>query len=158
MKYLLVILSIVFCFSCKTDKVSDYNNLDLLEHGMPISIKAPLDAKVTSDDLGVMKDVTVRSGDDYFVQILSSTAISLDAKAIKQTKLEEVKAGEFFSRIVEDYETGFIFEKKVGEKLNYDFRFIKIQGDNEFIFQTGLFGTFTEKDVRAMYKSVDIKK
>lgn len=158
MKYLIVVLSIVFCFSCKTDKVSNYNDLDLLKYGMPISVKAPLDSEVTMDDLGVMKDVTVKSGDDYFLQVFSSTAISLDAKSIKQTKLEEVKIADYFSRIVEDNEHGFIYEKKIGENLDYDFRFVKIQGDYEFIFQTGLYGTFSEEDVRAMYQSVDTKK
>jgi len=129
-------------------------NFDLMSYGLPIAIAAPAESDVVVDDLGVWKDVTVKHGDDYFIQILSSKASSLDINKLKTTSLSEVKAGRFFSKIIQEDDAGFIFEKKIDDSINYDFRYFKIQGDSEYSFQTGLIGTFTEDQVRTMYASV----
>ncbi len=130
-------------------------SLDLMKYGLPIKIAAPADAEIKSDDLGFMKDVTVKDGDQYFVQILASTATELDPKKILLNKVNEVKSGPFFSKMMLEEDHGFIFEKKIDENnINYDFRYIKVQGDQEYSFQTGLIGTFTEDDVKKMYESV----
>lgn len=152
--YALSVLCILFISSCKTDPASQLNKLDLLAHGLPISINAPEGAEVVTDDMGVWKDVTVKAGDNYYVQILGSDATTFEKSGILSDQLASVKQGAFFSKILEEYEDGFIFEKKIDEVLNYDFRYIKIQGDKEYIFQTGLIGTFSEDDVRLMYASV----
>lgn len=145
------ILSLVF-FSCgnSANKVK----LDLMSYGLPIAIGAPAESVVVVDDLGVWKDVTVKHDDDYFVQILSSKASTLDASKLKSESLSEVKGSRFFAKIIQEDEAGFIFEKKIDERTNYDFRYFKIQGDYEYSFQTGLIGTFSEDQVRAMYTSV----
>lgn len=49
----------------------------------------------------------------------------------------------------------FIYRKKISEdRINHDFRYIKIQGDQEYMFQVGLMGQFSLEDVKAMYASV----
>lgn len=122
---------------------------------MPITLKAPADSEIISEDLGFMRDITVKSGDNYFIQILAGAAIKLDEAKIKEEKLAEVKNGPFFSKIVKEDDHGFIFEKKIDDKnINYDFRHIRIQGDKEYVFQTGLIGRFTQADVEKMYESV----
>lgn len=147
------ILTITFLlFSCGGS--TNTSRLDLMSHGLPIAINAPDSAEVVVDDLGIWKDVTVKHGDDYFIQILSSKATSLDINKLKSESLAEVKAGRFFSKIIQEDDAGFVFEKKIDEKINYDFRHFKIQGDSEYSFQTGLIGTFTEDQVRNMYTSV----
>jgi len=147
---LLVLL--IFC-SCKDAVPAE--KLNLLKHGLPISIKAPEGAKVVADDLGVMQDVTVQSGENYFVQIYGSDAISIDSKAIFQEKKKEIEGGPFFSEIVKEDETGMIYKKQIDEKtVDYDFIYVKVQGDKEYIFQTGLMGTFDESQVNTMYESV----
>lgn len=140
--------------SCKSDAGSGLAKLDLLSHGLPISIKAPEGAEIVTDDMGVWTDVTVKSGDDYYVQIIASDAVTFEKADIIAEQLKTVKESTFFSKILEEYEDGFIYEKKIDDKLNFDFRHVKIQGDKEYIFQTGLIGTFTEDDVRTMYGSV----
>lgn len=150
---LLLVIGIgLFLLSCSNSSSS--TQLDLMSYGLPITIGAPENAEVVVDDLGVWKDVTVKKGDEYFIQILSSKATSIDIKKLKAESLSEVKAGRFFSKIIQEDDAGFLFEKKVDEKINYDFRYFKIQGDSEYSFQTGLIGTFTEDQVRMMYKSV----
>lgn len=155
MKYILgVLLIAVGSVGCKENAAAKYPKLDLLKYGLPISIAAPAEAEVEKSDYGVMSDVTVKSGDDYYVQIFSSDATTMDAAKIKGDLLTETKAGLYFSKIVEEHENGFIFEKQIGERVNYDFRVVKLQGDKEYIFQTGLVGTFTEEQVRTMYEAV----
>lgn len=145
----------MLCFLCACGGEKAENKLDLMKYGMPITIKAPADAEIISEDLGFMRDITVKSGEQYFIQILSGTALKLDPSKIKEEKLAEVKNGPFFSKVIVEDEHGFIFEKKIDEKnINYDFRHVRIQGDKEYIFQTGLIGRFTQADVRKMYDSV----
>lgn len=151
--FLICILAFTVMFACKTeDKLPE---LDLMSYGLPISIKAPEGAEVKMDDLGIWKDLTIKQGDNYFVQVIASTASTLQSAKVKEEKLVEVKAQPFFSKVIQEDENGFIFEKQIDENtIDYDFRHILIQGDQEYIFQTGLYGTFSEEEVRAMYKSV----
>lgn len=153
-KSLATLLVVLTIFSCKNEEPG-YPEMSLLQYGMPVDIKAPEGATVKSTDLGLMKDVSVKAGDDYFVQIFSSEVTDTDPAAVYNRLIEEVRGGQFYSKIVEEMENeGFIFEKKIGDKTNYDFRHFKIIGDTEYIFQTGFLGTFTEDDVRKMYHSV----
>jgi hypothetical protein len=153
--FTIVCICLISLIACKEKQGSDFVVLDLMSEGLPIELMAPEGAEIEKSDLGVMKDYTIKSGDDYFIQILSSQASNFDAKALTKDFLEEVKRHPFFSKIIQEDETGFIFEKQIDENnINYDFRYIKIQGNDEYIFQTGLIGTFTEDQVRAMYQAV----
>ncbi len=153
MKYNLII-AILILFSCKSDKLSTYEELDLLKYDIPVSIAAPIEAVVTEEDMGVMKDVVIKYGEDFYIQILSSDATSLDKTALLSSIKDEVKNGPFFSKIIDEDDDGFIFEKKIDEEnINFDFRRLKIVGDKEIIFQTGMIGKFSEEAVRRMYKA-----
>jgi len=122
---------------------------------MPIKVSAPADAKVEANDMGIMKDVTVKGGDNYFLQISSGVSTTTDIAKIKADQLAEVKAAMFFDAVVEEDENGFIYRKKISEeRTNHDFRYIKIQADQEYIFQTGLMGSYSLEDVKRMYESV----
>lgn len=154
MRTLIGVILILTIFACKSDPSSKYPNLDLLQYGFPIEIKAPAGAEVKKGDLGILQDVTIKGDDNYNVQIFGSEATTLDVATVKNGLLNEIKAGKYFSKVLEEYDQGFIFEKKVDSLVNYDFRYIKIQGDKEYQFQTALFGRFSEEDVRTMYKSV----
>lgn len=148
-----ILLLLLLVFGCKESVPTE--KLNLLKHGLPISINAPEDAKVVADDMGVMHDVTVQAGDGYFIQIYGSDAITIDAKAIYSDRKKDIENGPFFSEIVEEEATGMIYKKQIDEKtVDYDFLYVKVQGDKEYIFQTGLMGTFDESQVRTMYNSV----
>lgn len=151
----LILLITLSLLACKQNPVDNFKQLDLLSYGIPISIKTPEGATVESNDLGVMKDISVKAGDDYFVQIYAGEATTIKVSEVLADQMQEVKKGPFFSKIVEEHEEGFIFEKKIDStKVSYDFKLVKIMGDQEYIYQTGLFGRFTEDQVRVMYQSV----
>lgn len=152
---LLPLMSVLLFISCASED-KNQNVLDLMKYGIPFSIQAPEGAEVKSSDFGsVMKDVTIQKGKDYFIQIFAADASITDLAKIKTDQLQEVKEDPYFSRIVKDYPHGFIYESKIDSSLtNYGFRYIKLQGDKEYILRNGLIGSFTEVQINGMYESV----
>ncbi len=154
MRSILLFFAVIFLFSC-AEPAAKLPEMDLMSKGLPIKIKAPEDVVVEVSDYGLMKDVTVKNDKNFYLQIFSSDAMSTDLKAIKDEKLNEVKSKESFTKIIEEDESGFIYEKMRSDStLNYDFRHIRFQGDKQYIFQTGLVGKFSEDEVRMMYQAV----
>jgi len=156
MRYLCFFVFLLF-LACKSDPSSHSNlgEMSLLQYGLPIKIMAPENPEVTSEDLGFVQDVTVKGEGNYYLQILGGTATTTDVNAIKAKQMEDLKATPYFSKIVEEDDSGFIFEKEYSpDRINYDFRYIKVQGDKEYIFQTGLIGSFTLDEVKRMYGSI----
>lgn len=134
---------------------SDLLDLDLMKHGLPIKIKAPEGAEVEVSDLGFVKDAVIKAGDDFYVQVIEGVALSSDIETIKNDHLSEVKNNEFFDEILLEEEAGFIFRKRITEeRINHDFRLIKVQGNKEYVFQTGLTGNYSQKDVERMFEAV----
>lgn len=145
---------LVFFLSCSPSS-SSVEELDLLAHGVPIKVKAPAGSTVIVEDLGIIKDVTITDSLKYNVQLFASNATTLNATALINDQKKIVEEASFFSKIVEESDHGFIYEKKIDEEnLRYDFRYVKIQGDKQYIFQTALSGGHEEQDVRKMYESV----
>lgn len=154
MRILILLLFISSALSCGSSSAS-MPELDLMSHGLPIKVKAPLESKIVVSDMGLMKDVTVTHGDAYALQIFSSDVISSNINDVKQERLREVKNNPFFSKIVVEEDAGFIFEKvRPDSTKNYDFRHIRFQGDKQYIFQTSMIGKFSQEDVQTMYDSV----
>jgi hypothetical protein len=129
--------------------------LDLHPYGIPVKIMAPDSAIVRMKDYSIMKDITVQKDDWYYVQIFQSTTSGNDTEEIKRNQLESVRQDKNFKEIVREDESGFIYEKQLSnDQLAYDFRYIKIIGDQEIIFQTGITGIYTLENVEIMYESV----
>ena len=126
----------------------------MLKHGFAISVKAPEEAVVKFDDYGLMQELTIAQGNEYNIQILKSVSNTSNAKEALSAQMNLVKSDRYFSKVIEEYDYGFIFEKKIDDNINYDFRFVKLIGEDEYVYQTGMTGTYTEESVRQMYNSV----
>ncbi|MDX1478188.1 MAG: hypothetical protein R3301_10825 [Saprospiraceae bacterium] len=132
---------------------NDLVELDLLPHGMPIVIMAPQDPLIETLDLVVQKDLTIKKG-DYFVQIFESDATTYDLAAIKSRLLGEVQSNRYYQKIITEDPDGFIYETAIDSSyINYGFRRVRLQGDKEYIFQTGLRGKFPLEAVEKMYRA-----
>ena len=153
-KYFCLLLCGLLIVGCKTDKSASYPSKDLLKHGFAISVKAQEDAEIKFDDLGIMQELTISSGNEYNVQILKSESNTTNSKEALYGQKKLVKSDRYFSKMIEEYDNGFIFEKQIDDNINYDFRYVKLVGEDEYVFQTGMLGTYTEEDVRVMFKSV----
>ncbi len=148
-----VILSVFI--ACATDAKDGWKPLNLLEYGVPITILAPDTPDVKVSDLLVQKDITLKKGDDYYIQIYASDATTTDVSTVVNQQKALLKENPYFQRFVTDEPDGFVYETQVdSSNINYGFRHIRLQGDKEYIFQTGLIGKFTEEEVRKMYDSV----
>lgn len=159
--HLLVVLAVSFgFFACQNTSKTNLKPLDLLQYGIPITILAPDSSKVVSGKLSFSQDVTVKSAENnYDLQIFGYDATTMDLSVIKANHLAEVKSSAYFSKIVEEEPAGFIYETIFDSTAaNYGFKFLKIQGDKEYIFQTGLVGTFSLEDVKMMYEAVKNEK
>jgi len=157
-KYIGAFVILLFCLACNNGNNSNgLSELDLMSHGMPIKVKAPEGAVVKKDNIGMVKEVTVKSGDIYYIQILSGQAFSNDISVLKERQKGDAISNKYFSKIVEEDDNGFIYEKKYPElkdRITYDFRYVKLQGDYQYTFQAGLMGQFTLDQAKTMYKSV----
>ncbi len=142
----------VILSSCGGEQAS--STIDLMKYGMPIKIHAPQDAEITSDDLGIMQDVTVKYGDDFNIQIFSGSTIENSAADVAAKLKNEVINGTYFSEIVREEADGFVFKKDIDGSIDYDFRYVKLSGGSDFVFQTGLYGKYTLEQVETMFASV----
>lgn len=145
-------------FACQN--TTTLKPLNLLQYGIPITIMAPDSAKVVAGSLSFSQDITVKSpADNYDVQIFAYDATTTDLSSVKASHLAEVKSNAYFSKIVEEEEAGFIYATVFDSTAtNYGFKYLKIQGDKEYIFQTGLVGNFGLEDVKLMYDAVKNEK
>lgn len=158
-----VFFSAMFCLllvSCAGDSASNWPELDLTGHRIAVTIMAPDSAKIRSRNLsGVMQDVTIDSPEDnYSVQVLSNQTNTNDMAKLKADQLGFVRDGRYFERIVVEEPNGFIFENKIDSTAHYGFRYIVYQGDQQFVFQNGMGGTFSLPEIEAMYAAVKQKK
>jgi hypothetical protein len=154
---IILYLAIVFISfgACKQDVKSTLKPLDLLEYGFPLTIMAPDSAEVKKMSLTLQQDLTIKKGKNFYVQIFSANATTLDEVKLKEEKLSEVQTNPYFSKVVREDEHGFIYEKSLDSTThNYDFIYVKILGEKEFIHQAGLTGGFNLEDVELMYEAV----
>ena len=156
MRPLVISSLLLLFFACNTEPASNWKELDLLSHGIPFSINAPDSVNVDVKDFGtIVKDVTIKNGKDYYVQIFASDARNDDLETVKKEQLNEVKSNPYFSRIVKDMPSGFIYESKIDSaNINYGFKYIKLQGSKEYLISNGLIGSFSEEEISKMYESV----
>lgn len=162
MKIHYLILAVLFTglFACQNTSKTNLKSLDLLQHGIPITIMAPDSAKVVAGSLSFSQDITIKSpADNYDVQIFAYDATTTDISVVKASHIAEAKSNAYFSEIIEEEEAGFIYSTVFDSTAtNYGFKYLKIQGDKEYIFQTGLVGTFGLEDVKMMYDAVKNEK
>jgi len=158
--YLLLAVLFTGLFACQNISNTTLKSLDLLQYGIPITIMAPDSAKVVAGSLSFSQDITIKSPtDNYDVQIFAYDATTTDISAVKASHIAEAKSNAYFSEIIEEEEAGFIYSTVFDSTAtNYGFKYLKIQGDKEYIFQTGLVGTFGLEDVKMMYEAVKNEK
>lgn len=152
-KIAFVSLCALMLFACQSE-TPQLLPLNLLEHGIPMTIMAPDSADVKTSDLGLFKNVTIQKGKDYYIEVFYSQATTTDVAKIKADQMEEVRSEQYFSQILSEEDAGFMYETEIDSIKNYGFRYIKVQGDNEYIFRPGFSGFFTQAAAERMYNSV----
>jgi len=151
------LISIVACQN--TSSSSEMRSLDLLQYGIPMTIQAPDSVAVKSGNLSFSKDVTIKGEEPGFdIQIFAYDATTTDVANVKNEQLEQVKANPYFAKVVETNPNGFIYEMALDStNLSYGFKYVRVQGDKEYIFQNAMVGSFSLEDTKKMYEAVQQK-
>lgn len=150
---LILTTAVLFFVSCKHNKTEV--GTSLMKYGIPVTIQAPSDVSISKIGSGNLADVNIKNKTDYDVQVFMSNAHTADLTKLKQLKKEQVITHPEFTKIIEEYDEGFIFEKKSfsGER-SFDFSLVKIQGDKEISFEAGNSRPFTESEIKVMVRSI----
>lgn len=101
-----------------------------------------------------MKDLTIKKDANYYIQLYASSSNTTDVQQLKSERLTDVKKNPYFSKIISEEPNGFIYEKILDSIPSYAFNYVYLQGDQEYIFQTGLTSLFKLEDVQNMYNAV----
>lgn len=144
-------------WACQPGGKGEWKPTDLIRYGVPVVVLAPdsLDVKNQSLARGLVQDVAIKGGEDYDVQLYIAPAETNDISRIKAGLLAEVKSGRSFSRIVREEEPGFIYETRLdSSQLYYGFRYIHLQADKEYIFQSGYSALFSLEQAERLYSAV----
>lgn len=155
-KTILIVLSMMGLTFCKdAQRKNDGNKTDLMKYGVPYSIAAPQDVEITKIGQGDLTDVSVKNKSGFDLQIFMAPAQSADIAKLKQNKKVVFTSNPSFSKIVEEYEDGYLFEKNNPDgSKSYDFIVVKVVGANEINFQCGNSKDFSEKEVKTIVASL----
>lgn len=143
--------------SCQSSPTADLSPKDLMPYGIPVTVLAPDSVAVKSSDLGgIIKDVTLKGEDGrYDLQVMASSATSNDLARVKAEQLASVKGSRYFSKLIKEEANGFLYEMALDSTtLNYGFRYIVLQGDQEIVFQSGMASTLALEEAERMYEAV----
>ena len=151
MKKCLLIFIVLTSCSVNSDELV---STDLLPYGEAIKVRAPEKAYIIVKDYGLIKDIIVTDSIDYSLQIFVSKTNTLNLEKALENQKDIVKDASFFSKFLLEEEQGFKYEKNIDGDLRYDFRYIKIQADKQYIFQPSLSGGHSEAHVKRMYEAV----
>lgn len=157
--FLLALLFLIV-WACASDVTSKMKPLDLLPYGIPMSIKVPLDSPQikTADGFLGEKEVTIKSGENFDLLITYEPAKTSDIAKLKAEQLANVREISTFSKMIKEEEKGFIYETQIDSTYQfYGFRYVHLQGNQFYLFQSGLAGTFTLEQVETMYDAIQQK-
>jgi len=146
---------LILCLAACNQDPTSLRPLDLNPYGIPMIIQAPDSTLVLEKDYKFMRDITIRKAPNFDIQVFELISTTADAAGEKFHQLESVKQDPFFKEIIKEDDYGFIFSKHLDSlTVDYDFRLIKLFGEKELIFQTGLAGSFNLEQVKRMYKAI----
>jgi hypothetical protein len=157
---ILIALGLIACETPKESTIKDIfpKQLDLLQHGIPIKIQVPEDAKVTNRSDNFMQDVVVE-GTDYYVQIYSQGATLPECTAMATEALVDIKkTNPTFQKTILEEGCGFVYEVQIpGDSTTcYNFNHYVVKGNKSFSFSTttGRRQPFSKKAVENIYQAV----
>lgn len=154
MSRLLLPLLLFILVACQPEP-TPLQPLDLQAFNIPIVILAPDSAEILEKNYKFMRDITVKKGPDFDLQIFELESGAVDAAGEKLHQMESVKEDPFFVEVIKEEDYGFIFSKRLDSvTIDYDFRYIQLFDGKEIIFQTGLGGSYNLEQVKRMYRAV----
>ena len=149
-------ITVVVFAACNNADDNYLKPRNLLEYGIPYTILATDSVDIKKENLVVQDEVIIKSqkSDDYEVRVYFGEATK-DVVATKGEHLNNLRSISVYSsvNVILDEPNGFVFETVIDSTLhNFGFRRIVIQGDREYIFQSGN-GNYTKEQAEEMYQA-----
>lgn len=156
MRLFSLFIIVLFLAACDNADDNYLKPRNLLEYGIPYTILAPDSVDIQKENLVVQDEVIIKSqkSDDYEVRIYFGEATK-DVLATKAEHLNNLKSISVYSsvNVVLDEPNGFVYETVIDSTLhNFGFRRIVVQGDKEYIFQSGN-GNYTKEQAEEIYQA-----
>ena len=156
MRLFSLFIIVIFLAACGSTEDNYLKPRNLLEYGIPYTILTPDSVDIKKENLVVQDEVIIKSqkSDDYEVRIYFGEATK-DVTGTKAEHLNNLKSISVYTsvNVILDEPNGFIFETVIDSTLhNFGFRRIVVQGDREYIFQSGN-GTYTKEQAEEMYQA-----
>ena len=156
MRLFSLFIIVLFVTACGNSDDNYLKPRNLLEYGITYTILAPDSVDIKKENLVVQEEVIIKSqkSDDYEVRVYFGAATK-DVVATKAEHLNNLKSISVYTsvNVILDEPNGFIYETVIDSTLhNFGFRRIIVQGDKEYIFQSGN-GNYTKEQAEEMYQA-----
>ncbi len=150
-RYLLILALVVLAGGCNREP-EGFSERHLLDYGLDLTLLLPDSARVHVKDYGPIRDFTISDGRAFSLQIFEFQSPTGDSAGEKLRQLNTARQDPLFREVVREDDHGFIYAMQADSaSVDYDFRYVRMIGDRELIFQTGLVGRYALADVERMY-------
>lgn len=152
-----LLLLLALLWGCQQDRPPrEWTELSLEEHGLPLQLLAPPDARIQTKDMaGFVHDITIRSRDTSFaLQVFASPVSNLGPVEVLEQQRRRVRENPYFEQIVSEYDHGFIYRLNIDGQTGYGFRLVRRVGEQDVVLQNGLSKLFSEREIRRMYRAL----
>ncbi len=152
---ILIINIVIFAFllvACKNKQSTITSaSANLLKYGIADEIYPPKEAIYTPMKNANLIGVSIAADSMLEVQAFMTASFTKDYTKLITDRKREIVGNPYFVKIVEENNQGFLFEKKISEtEKSYDFRVVKLIGDNEVTYQSGIKKEYTEAEAKEM--------
>ena len=157
MKYFLYSMFIAaFCLlSCSADPSNQWEETNLIEYGVPLKIQAPDSIEVKVGKLGDMQDATIKGPGGYSLQIFGMNISTTQLSTLVSEQRDLVQDEAYFKKFEDEWPAGFMYSTQIdSSKVSYDFRHIKVQGDKQYVFQAGIYGSKSKEQIQRLITAV----
>jgi len=151
----LFIFLIILLTACGSDPSSQWKETNLIEYGLPLKVSAPDSIDVKVGKLGDMQDVTIEGPDGYSLQIFGMNINTTQLSTLVSEQRDLVQDEAYFKKFEEEWDAGFMYSTQIDSaQMSYDFRHIKVQGDKQYVFQAGIYGSKSKEQIQRMIDAV----
>ena len=141
--------------SCGIGSENDWVETDLMTHGLPVKVHAPLNVKVEKSKFSNSEEYSLKGTDGYGMNVLVVDATSSNPEKVCLELKKHVQKAKYFDDFVENNPDGFIYKIAVDSAhVVYGFRKVRIQGNKQIVFQNQYMSRLKENEARRLYESI----
>ena len=160
MKKIVLLLTVVgILTSCGKKDELNLVKTDLLQYGVPITIKAPKTATFESSDLAGLRGVVITDSMSYFqLSAYANPITTSDVTQYKAEKLGTERARETFTKLIQEDRDGFIYESKWDEQTTgFQFVYFVVAGDKYYTLENIGNSILTLEEAKRIYNAIRAK-